>query len=107
MENKSLRSDVMMTGSINSDGTIGKVGGVLAKAEAAKDIGAKVFIVPSGEGTEQKVEPEQTCERIGNIIFCETIYKEESINIGNKIGIAVVEVETIEEAVKYFFDGNV
>src|SRR3972149_7032809 len=40
LENKPLNKSVMITGTINADGTIGDVGAVSAKANAAKDAGA-------------------------------------------------------------------
>jgi uncharacterized protein len=40
---------VVMTGTINPDGTIGPIGGVLQKAEAAHSVGATMFLVPRGQ----------------------------------------------------------
>ena len=40
---------VAVTGTINSDGEVGPVGGILQKAEAARREGAEVFIVPPSE----------------------------------------------------------
>jgi len=41
--------DVMMTGMINPDGTIGPVGGIYQKAMAASEFGIKTFLVPEGQ----------------------------------------------------------
>jgi len=41
--------EVMMTGMINPDGTIGPVGGIYEKAEAASEFGIKTFLVPEGQ----------------------------------------------------------
>jgi len=49
VEGKKVRSDVMATGVIYPDGTIGRVGGVPEKARAAAERGAKVFAVPPGQ----------------------------------------------------------
>jgi len=51
IENKTVDSSVLVTGTINSDGRIGQVGDVAIKAVAARDFGASVFLVPSGQGT--------------------------------------------------------
>lgn len=102
LENKSLKKGVMMTGTINPDGSIGEVGGVLEKARAAKEFGATVFLVPYGQGTETYLEPEEKCVRKLNFVFCETTYKPKTINIGKEVGISVIEVKNIEEALKYF-----
>ena len=72
MMGKPPLEDVLMTGTINTDHSIGKIGAPRAKGIAARENGAKLFLVPSG----QKVE-------VGDI------------------GIEVKEVRTIEEDVKY------
>lgn len=72
MEDKAPKEDVLMTGTINEDHSIGRIGAPRAKGIAARDNGAKLFLVPPG----QKAE-------VGDI------------------GIEVREVRTIEEAVKY------
>jgi len=64
--------DVVMTGTINTDHSIGKIGAPRAKGIAARENGAKLFLVPPGQKGE-----------VGDI------------------GIEVMEVRTIEEAVKY------
>ncbi|MCW1301045.1 MAG: S16 family serine protease [Candidatus Nanoarchaeia archaeon] len=44
-----LRGDIIITGTINPDGSIGPVGGVFEKAKAAFEYGAKKFLIPKGE----------------------------------------------------------
>lgn len=102
LKNEKLKSDVMMTGTINDDGTIGEVGDVLEKAEAAKEIGAKLFLVPKGQGTETYLKPDENCTTTSNFVFCETTYKQVDVNIGKDAGISVVEVSNITEAYNYF-----
>jgi PDZ domain-containing protein len=41
--------EVAVTGTINPDGTVGPVGGVVQKVAAAADAGAEVFLVPADE----------------------------------------------------------
>lgn len=100
--NKTLNSSVMITGIINPDGSIGPVGGILAKANAAKDIGASLFIVATGQATQTYYRQERTCEKIGPITYCTTEYVPETIDIGEQAGIAMEEVPNIGEALKYF-----
>jgi len=102
LENKPIRIDVMITGTINPDGTIGEVGGILDKAKAAKDIGAKVFLVPEGQGEQTYLQPHEACTRRANFLFCETTYEQVTVNIGKDAGISVIEVSNVEEAMKYF-----
>lgn len=47
---------VFITGTINPDGSIGVVGGVPYKAEAAAQKGGKIFLVPSGQATVAVIE---------------------------------------------------
>ncbi|OGI11656.1 hypothetical protein A3K64_00885 [Candidatus Micrarchaeota archaeon RBG_16_36_9] len=102
LENKKLKSDVMMTGTINPDGTIGEIGGVLEKAKAAKDVGAEIFLVPKGQGTETYLKPEESCVQRSSFLFCTTKYNEVTINIGKNVGISVIEVANVNDALKYF-----
>jgi uncharacterized protein len=102
IENKTLKNDIIITGTIEPDGTIGEVGGVLEKAKVAKDVGIKVFLVPLGQGEQTYLKPKETCVRKGSFIFCETTYEQITINIGKDIGISVIEVKNIGEALKYF-----
>lgn len=102
LKNEKLKSDVMITGTINDDGTIGQVGGVLEKAQAAKYIGAKLFLVPKGQGTETYLKPEENCTRTANFVFCQTTYKQVDVNIGKDAGISVIEVSNVTEAYNYF-----
>lgn len=52
-ENKKLRSDTTMTGTIEQDGRIGSVGGLPLKAEAAYKLGFKRIIFPIMENSEK------------------------------------------------------
>ncbi len=103
LRNITLNNSVLITGTINENGSIGQVGGVLEKAEAAKRAGAKLLLVPEGQATEIKLVPEEKCIRKPGFIFCETTYKRKEVNISEKIGIEVKEVSNIYEALKYFF----
>jgi uncharacterized protein len=49
LENKKVKENVIMTGTINDDGSIGPVGGIFEKAKAANDAGAELFLVPHGQ----------------------------------------------------------
>ncbi len=101
--NISLNSSVVITGTINPDGSIGPVGGILEKAEAAKEAGAKLMLVPKGEGKVVRLVPIEKCIKRPDFIFCETTYKKKLIDISKKVGIKVIEVSNIYEAMKYFF----
>lgn len=105
LENRPINTSVMMTGTINPDGTIGPVGGIVAKAKAAKEIGATLFLVPEGQGIQTTYTPKQTCEQVGSFTFCTTEYVKQTVDTRKSIGIEVREVSSIAEALKYFVGG--
>ncbi len=49
MEGRNISKEVLITGTIEETHIIGKVGAVKEKAIAAKEWGAKMFIVPIGQ----------------------------------------------------------
>ena len=100
--NDTLNPNVMITGTINADGRVGPVGGILEKASAAKDVGAQTFLVPPGQSVQVTYNQVRECERIGPLIYCTTDYVPESVDIEEEAGIDIVEVSNIGEALKYF-----
>jgi len=72
MQGRTLRKDVLITGTINSDHSIGLIGAPRTKGLAAAQSGAVLFLVPEGQKSE----------------------------VG-EIGIEVREVRTIEDAARY------
>ena len=100
---KQPSSDIAITGTINPNGTIGKVGSVYEKAKAVKRAGASTFLVPAGEGVEVTVLPIEKCIEEPGFVFCETYYKKQEVNIGESLGMQVVEIDHISEIIPYFF----
>ena len=95
--------DVMITGTVEDDGSIGAVGGVLEKARAAKNAGATVFLVPRNESVETVTEPLETCVREPGHVFCETTYERRTIDIAKEVGISVNEIDYVSDALPFFF----
>ena len=95
--------DVYMTGTINSDGSVGKVGGVPYKALAAVEEGAEVIIVPVGQGTVTLYEPKTV--RVGRrtLITYEkvTMMLEEYLQESGYT-VRVVEAASVMEAYEAF-----
>lgn len=91
---------VMMTGTINPDGSIGPVGGILEKAEAAAKAGATLFLVPEGQlvVTQQQTRK----EKIGPIV--QIITHPVTVDVRRyameRWGLRVEEVRTAREAVE-------
>jgi uncharacterized protein len=82
MLNLSLRNDVIMSGTINIDGTIGQVGGILEKAHAAALHNFSLFLIPKGQRNYNGIDV---------------------INYGKeKWNITIIEVENVRDALKYF-----
>ncbi|MCS7123435.1 MAG: S16 family serine protease [Candidatus Aenigmarchaeota archaeon] len=101
LKNVTLRKDLTITGTIEEDGSIGRVGGIKEKSEAAKKFGLKAILVPIGESEITHYVPVRRCEKIGFVEFCIIEYKAEKQKIEEK-DFEVIEVSNIEEAWKYF-----
>jgi len=104
---KKVRSDVMATGVIYPDGTIGRVGGVPEKARAAAEMGAKIFAVPPGQSRviimipiTKKIAPGFYITRYEErVVSLEQYLKE------NGYDIKVVEVSDLKELASLMISG--
>jgi uncharacterized protein len=99
--NKSVNESVMITGSVNHDGTIGPVGGVFEKAVVSKDVGAQTFLVPLTQSNQVSYKTRQYCEKIGWMDFCTTETYPVKIDVEQDAGINVEEVMTIQDAMEF------
>lgn len=99
---KPINNQVLMTGTIQPDGTIGPIGGVLEKAQAAANYGARIFLVPSGQGVVEEQHCTQTNQ--GPFIYRSCSPQEISLSsiMESKYGMKVIEVENINDVLKYF-----
>ncbi|MDN5321091.1 MAG: uncharacterized protein PWP49_1511 [Thermococcaceae archaeon] len=102
LEGWEVRKDVMMTGMINPDGSIGPVGGILEKASAAHSVGAKLFLIPEGQRIQVVQKTEQ--KQIGPVV--QITSKSEKVDVveyaRERWGLEVKEIRDIYEAVYYF-----
>ncbi len=114
VEDANVNKSVMITGAIDANGTILEVGEVYKKSLAAKKAGAAMLLVPVN-GSSNLVDYEKI-RKCGTITekgfinesyvgknYCETRFHERKINIGTEIGLKVIEVANISEAMKYYF----
>jgi uncharacterized protein len=87
-----VSGEVMATGTITPDGSVGPVGGIPHKAQAARNAGAREFLVPAGQGN---YTPKSAAERdeFGSGPVNVTEY------CADELGIACREVRTIEQLV--------
>ena len=107
LEKKPLNTDVMITGSINHDGSIGPVGEITSKAQAAKDAGATMFLVPLLQSNEITYETRKHCEKFGLAEFCSVEQIPVKTNVADQVTIEVKEVSDIREAFSYFYGDKV
>ncbi len=102
IQGKSINDKILMTGTIESDGTIGRVGGIAEKADAAGKYGAKTFLVPQGQAITQI----QTCQESKNCVFiyrsCTLEEKPLSPIMEEKYGMEVIEVNDIKSVLDHF-----
>ncbi len=102
LEGKDIPKDVMITGTIEQDGSIGRVGGILQKAKASKAMGAEKFLVPSGQSIFEKSTPKTNCRVVAGFRICNTVVERETINISEEVGIKIVEVSDIDQVIDEF-----
>jgi len=102
LSGEELNQDFMITGTINHDGSIGPIGGVLEKASAAKDIGATKFFVPLLQSDEITYDESEHCETFGLMEWCTTERIPKRVQVGDVSGIEVIEVGNIRDAYNYF-----
>lgn len=102
LENWQMSNWTMMTGMINPDGSIGPVGGILQKIDAAYSVGTTRFLIPKGQG----VYMETVTERIEQNGWTQIITTQEPRYVAdyakNNYGIEVIEVEDINDVIGYF-----
>ena len=103
LENKTIDPSVMITGTVNHDGTIGPVGEILAKASTAKSLGVDTLLVPLSQSFQVTYESKKHCEKIGFSEICTIETVPHKIDVSDQIGIDVKEVTTIEDAIGFFW----
>ena len=91
LKDKPLPKHVAITGTITSDGSVGKVGGVFEKAREAARTGIKLFMIPKGEAKQIIKEDNKV----------ETVYLPQYAL--SHWGIKIIEVSTIDDVLKYAY----
>ncbi len=104
IRNVSVSTEAMMTGTVNHDGTVGPAGKVIEKATAAKDAGALMFLVPVGASKEINYTDSEFCHTWGTYNYCQPEFTPEVVDVSVETGITVIEVGTIDDALKYFLE---
>ncbi len=91
LEGENIRHDVVITGTISEDGSIGLVGGIMEKAKAAENADMKPFLVPEGQTIKVNEEWKP-------ITYLKSYASEQGWNMEIK------EVSDIEEGTEYFYE---
>ncbi len=99
---REVNTSVMITGEIGADGSIRPIGEVVAKAKAAKSIGAQLFLVPLGQSKEITYQRKETCKKVGLTDICQIEDIPHTVMVEDEAGIKVVEVGNINDALEYF-----
>jgi len=102
LEGKPISENVLLTGTIREDGSMGAVGGISEKADVAGKFGAKIFIVPKGQAITHVQECHEKKE--GPILYrnCTSEAKDLSPILEEKYGMKVVEAGDLSSVLKYF-----
>jgi len=107
LTNSKLKNDCVITGTIEPDGTIGKVAGLIEKAFAVAKANYSCFLIPYGQSKiryyEKVVKP---INIVRGFTILNTYYEPKEINLieiaKKEWNLTVIEVKTIDEALKYF-----
>jgi len=98
-----LSEKVFITGTIMPDGSVGRVGGITEKAEAAAAKGGEVLLVPSGQGTVTVYRRVEKYMPPFRLITWEPVQISLQEYLGQKgYNMAVYEVSNVSEAYGYF-----
>ncbi len=96
--NLSIDKNVVMTGTINPDGSIGPIGSVFEKAQAVAKNNGTIFLVPEGQSTVRTQETK-------SIGMAQTVSEPVEIDLKayakEKWNLRVVEISRVEDAIKY------
>lgn len=101
IDNVELNNSITLTGTIDSDGDIGAIGGVLEKAQAAKDGGKTLFLIPR-ENSELVIYKDVERNFHGFTVIesvPETVNAKEFIE--KNVGIPTEYVDTVDDLIKY------
>jgi predicted S18 family serine protease len=97
IDGRPLRGDVTLTGTIDEDGKVGAIGGIPQKAQAAKDAGKVLFLLPRANA--QLVQYTQQTRSFHGFSFIQQVPQTSDAKtyIENTIGIQTEYVDTIDD----------
>ena len=101
LENWTIDNKTIMTGMINPDGSIGPIGGIPQKIDAAYSVGATRFLIPKGQDTYTETITETTVENGWTQVVTHPVTRKVSDYAMENYGVEIVEVEDINDALHY------
>ncbi len=101
LENWTIDKNLVMTGMINPDGSIGPIGGILYKVDAANSVGATRFLIPKGQMTYTEMITETTAQNGWTQIITKPVIRNVSEYAMENYNMEVFEVEDINEVLLY------
>ncbi|MEM4318635.1 MAG: S16 family serine protease [Candidatus Pacearchaeota archaeon] len=103
LQNKTLANDTTISGVINYDGTIGPISEIYAKAKVSKKNNITTLLVPLGQSREITYDEREACRTYGNVEYCTRERIPKIINLSEELGMNVIEVDNINEAMNYLY----
>lgn len=106
VQGRELNKSVVVTGTIDLQGNVGRIEGVIEKAQAVAQAGKSLFLVPAGEGNLTYYEKEVVDEEVvGGFVFRRYQYVPKTFDVNNftmnQWGLQVREVGNITDVLSY------
>lgn len=97
-----MDEQTVMTGMINPDASIGPVGGIIRKIDAAASVGARRFLIPYGQDTYTETVYETVQTQWGTQIVTQQVTRSVYEYAQDNYGMEVIEVEDIYDVILYY-----
>jgi predicted S18 family serine protease len=106
VQGKELNNSVVVTGMIDALGNVGRIEGVIEKAQAVAGAGKELLLVPEGQGNLTYYEKEVVDEEVfGGFVFKRYQYTPKKFDVNNytmtQWDLQVLEVSNIQEVLSY------
>ncbi len=101
LENQTPRQDITLTGTIDPQGHVGAIGGILEKSQAAKASGKSTLLLPRENA--QMVQYTEITRSIGGFTFVQRIptVVDAKEYVESEVGITVTYVDSIRDVEQY------
>jgi uncharacterized protein len=97
-----MDDETVMTGMINPDGSIGPIGGIIKKIDAAASVGANKFLILEGQGTYTETVYETVKTQWGTRTVTQQVTRNVSDYAMENHGIEVIEIQDLNDVIYYY-----